>query len=29
MIARDTAAGLRAEYGADSLADVYVRAMGS
>ena len=29
MIARDTAAGLRAEYGGDSLADVYVRAMGS
>jgi ABC-2 type transport system ATP-binding protein len=29
MIARDSAAGLRAEYGGDSLADVYVRAMGS
>jgi len=29
MIARDTAEGLRAEYGGDSLADVYVRAMGS
>src|SRR2546430_9563518 len=29
MIARDTAQGLRAEYGGDSLADVYVRAMGS
>jgi ABC-2 type transport system ATP-binding protein len=29
MIARDTADGLRAEYGGDSLADVYVRAMGS
>ena len=29
MIARDSAAGLRAEYGGDSLADVYVRAMAS
>jgi len=29
LIARDTAAGLRAHYGADSLADVYVKAMGS
>jgi ABC-2 type transport system ATP-binding protein len=29
MIARDSAAGLRAEYGGDTLADVYVRAMGS
>jgi ABC-2 type transport system ATP-binding protein len=29
MIARDSAAGLRAEYGGDSLADVYVRAMWS
>ena len=29
MIARDSAEGLRAEYGGDSLADVYVRAMGS
>jgi ABC-2 type transport system ATP-binding protein len=28
MIARDSAEGLRAEYGGDSLADVYVRAMG-
>ena len=27
LIARDTAAGLRAHYGADTLADVYVRAM--
>jgi ABC-2 type transport system ATP-binding protein len=29
MLARDSAAGLRAEYGGESLADVYVRAMGS
>jgi ABC-2 type transport system ATP-binding protein len=29
MIARDSAAGLRAEYGGHSLADVYVRAMGT
>jgi len=29
LIARDTADGLRAHYGADSLADVYVKAMGS
>ncbi len=29
MIARDSTAGLRAEYGGDSLADVYVRAMGT
>ena len=29
LIARDTADGLRALYGADSLADVYVKAMGS
>src|SRR5436190_954887 len=28
LIARDSADGLRAEYGADSLADVYVKAMG-
>src|SRR5436305_7171941 len=28
MTARDSAEGLRAEYGGDSLADVYVRAMG-
>jgi ABC-2 type transport system ATP-binding protein len=28
LIARDTADGLRAEYEADSLADVYVKAMG-
>ena len=27
MIARDTADGLRASYDADSLADVYVKAM--
>ncbi len=29
LIARDSADGLRASYGADSLADAYVRAMGS
>ena len=29
LIARDSAAGLRASYDADSLADVYVKAMGS
>jgi ABC-2 type transport system ATP-binding protein len=29
LIARDTAAGLRDHYGAESLADVYVKAMGS
>src|SRR3954463_11945459 len=29
LIARDTAAGLRQEYEADSLADVYVKAMGT
>jgi ABC-2 type transport system ATP-binding protein len=29
LIARDTAAGLRDHYGGDSLADVYVRAMGA
>ena len=28
LIARDTADGLRSAYGADSLADAYVRAMG-
>jgi hypothetical protein len=27
LIARDTAAGLRAHYGANSLEDVYVKAM--
>jgi ABC-2 type transport system ATP-binding protein len=29
LIARDSADGLRSTYGADSLADAYVRAMGS
>jgi ABC-2 type transport system ATP-binding protein len=29
LLARDSAAGLRTAYGADSLADVYVKAMGS